>query len=540
MTLNKVNGTQQSGTVDASPLVQNNGISIRPKKADRFAHKGENCSFTNQCPTAAGISRASRRFAQAAVAPSSEEPPHWVTKLIDALQHGNEERRRSAARHLRPYGPAGKAAIPALTVALEDKDDYVRAYAALALSTIDPTSQDAVRSLIAHLLAHFAEGVRKEAAEALGDMGPAAKNAVPALIAALKDEHHEVRDAALAALGKIGPAAKEAVPAILQVRAWELKLKSLAKIGPAAVPALIAALDGDDAQTALKALSMMGPDAKDAVPALVAGITKYDDAVDVLVRIGPAAISVLLATLKKPDENWEKRSQASKTLGKIGGPAVPLLVAALKEGDQYVRRLAAEALVYAGSDAVPALNTLLQDKNPRERIAAAKILGDAHLFTPALITAMKDPEPEVRLAVVRALNKGSDTSQDALSAIIEALKDKKLEVRLAAIDALKGTGFSCEDLLSALTKALRDPEWKVRWKAAEAVGKLGPAANDAIPALVAARNDENSVVRYAAKVALAKISEEPSPVQERVRSRVRSSRSGSVHIHGGMIDDDDD
>ena len=158
-----------------------------------------------------------------------------VTKLVVDLKSNDSDVRRSAAKGLAEMGPEAKDAAPALLAALKnDKDLFVRRFAAKALGEVEAAvtalgkmGEPAVPPLIDALKNKSADPkkpkkgpaatdstafVRTKAAEALGNMGPKAKSAVPALIDALKDPN--VRTEAAIALGNIGPDAKSAVSAL--------------------------------------------------------------------------------------------------------------------------------------------------------------------------------------------------------------------------------------------------------------------------------------------------------------------------------------
>jgi Tfp pilus assembly protein PilZ len=109
-------------------------------------------------------------------------------------------------------GPTAKEAIPALTGALEDKDDTVRGEAARALGRMDSAAKEAVPALAA-ALRDGDEVLRHHAAAALGLIGPDALGAVPALIEALKERDFLEPDEAQEALFSIGRAA---VPALIE------------------------------------------------------------------------------------------------------------------------------------------------------------------------------------------------------------------------------------------------------------------------------------------------------------------------------------
>jgi HEAT repeat protein len=90
------------------------------------------------------------------------------------------------------------------------------------------------------------------------------------------------------------------------------------------------------------------------------------EALQVLKRMGPAAVPDLIQALK--DQDWQVRNQAAVALGVIGPEAktaVPALIDALQAEDKYLRSHAATALGQIGREAgaaVPALTSALQDK----------------------------------------------------------------------------------------------------------------------------------------------------------------------------------
>jgi HEAT repeat protein len=133
-----------------------------------------------------------------------------IPALIDVLKDPDVQMRRNAELAL--ISLAGgydgepkmdiREAIAALTVATEDKDNNVRAWAAHALAEIGPDAKPAVPALI-KLLSDPDEGPRNDSCMALGDIGPAARDALPALRKALNDPSKDVRRFAKHAIEKI-------------------------------------------------------------------------------------------------------------------------------------------------------------------------------------------------------------------------------------------------------------------------------------------------------------------------------------------------
>ena len=110
-----------------------------------------------------------------------------------------------------------------------------------------------------------------------------------------------------------------------------------------------------------------------------------------LINIGPASISGLADALSDGDK--AVRRAAAKALGKIGesgedNEALRRLSAALLDVDKSVRRFAAEALGRMEADTmVPELTEVLDDRDPKVRIAAFKAL--AKIDTPEAQQAVR-------------------------------------------------------------------------------------------------------------------------------------------------------
>ncbi|HSE24918.1 MAG TPA: HEAT repeat domain-containing protein [Pyrinomonadaceae bacterium] len=97
-----------------------------------------------------------------------------------------------------------KAALPALTAALQDSEPNVRSWSAQALGEMGPDAESAVPELIT-LLSNADEGSRNSACIALRSIGPAAKMALPALRNSLSDPSKDVRRFAELAIKSIQP-----------------------------------------------------------------------------------------------------------------------------------------------------------------------------------------------------------------------------------------------------------------------------------------------------------------------------------------------
>ncbi len=188
---------------------------------------------------------------------------------------------------------------------------------------------------------------------------------------------------------------------------------------------------------------------------------------------GEAAIDPLVEGLRH-DTAFVRRNVA-EALEFLRDPRVvePLLAAAA-DPDVSVRISAIHALgkVADTTRSTPVLKTLLQDSNPKVRLAAAEaiagIAGGEH--APALAPLLKDSNYEVRMCAARFLGKLRDPAMVPL--LTPALHDPDGDVRRTAVDGLAACGSSAA--LPRLILALADDDMGVRNAAATALNSIDP------------------------------------------------------------------
>jgi HEAT repeat protein len=88
----------------------------------------------------------------------------------------------------------------------------------------------------------------------------------------------------------------------------------------------------------------------------------------------PAAATLLIDCLSDADQSV-RHCAALALHQQPDSSAVPALIQALKSSDQLLARIAGDALIAVGSEAVPALLEVLQHDSPPARIAAARALA---------------------------------------------------------------------------------------------------------------------------------------------------------------------
>jgi HEAT repeat protein len=248
------------------------------------------------------------------------------TERISELER---ERRALYLRLLEKEAEVGD--YQALALTLSDRDEKVRAFAAVKLGELGyrkPASQwmpEVHEALVAALSDEVVE-VRQAAAQALGELGHLLPTSRPRLEKVLEDPSPEVRAAGATALGKLK--AKESLWALVRLT-------------------------------------------RDPQPTVRAR------AIDALGNLGEKEVATLLARHLE-DKDHSVRESTARALGKIKEPAtVAALLAAFEDEDERVRWYAAASLGEIGEKgAVLGLTRVLkEDASPGVRQAACAALG---------------------------------------------------------------------------------------------------------------------------------------------------------------------
>jgi HEAT repeat protein len=295
-----------------------------------------------------------------------------------------------------------------------------------------------------------------------------------------------------------------------------------AKAHPRLVETLIEALtDYDGVVRAAAAESLGNLSARAAAPALAARVaddrwvvSEYANAelndpiaggksaaVAALRKLAPERVTAALSdALRSP--TLGVRVWAASELGRQDdADSLTSLRAALFDGNPWVRRAAADALLVRGNKtAVPDLIKRVADElwfptptgsftyydepydgfrglgSKDHALNALRKLAFAEV-TAALQQAAKSPRDQVRLWATAEL--GRQPGSPAVATLVEQLNDAKWEVRVKAAEALAGQKDPAA--VDALGRALQDSDPRVRRAAADGLGKL--ADKSAIPAL---------------------------------------------------------
>lgn len=259
-------------------------------------------------------------------------------------------------------GPFSDDVVPALGVALNDKDVRLSGSAGRALEAYKERAYPALGDIMKALRAEYS-GTRERARMAAGAVGP---KAIPVLIKGLGDDTETFRFNCAYALGIIGA---PAIPQLVKEAAskdWkrrETSVCALGEMGPVAagqVP-LIGSLLKDSSwqvrKSAAYACGKVGPKASPNIPSLRRCLKdKTRDVVQAaavgLGKIGPAsavAVDDLRKLLADTDRWTVARSAAARALGRIGVAArksAELLALVTLNGNEptYLRKDAQWAL----------------------------------------------------------------------------------------------------------------------------------------------------------------------------------------------------
>jgi hypothetical protein len=167
-----------------------------------------------------------RKFGAAAVDSlihALEVKKHFSSKSPPIEDKRLAMRRMYAARTLGLIGKAAVKASPVLAdLFAQEAASHVKREAAIALSRIGPTADEAINADIIYLMTGALNGgkdlwhldVREAAAIVIGEFGVAARKGVPSLLGALMDPTERIRDSASQALVKLG---LTAVPGTLEM-----------------------------------------------------------------------------------------------------------------------------------------------------------------------------------------------------------------------------------------------------------------------------------------------------------------------------------
>jgi HEAT repeat protein len=219
------------------------------------------------------------------------------------------------------------------------------------------------------LIGLFGDDQKAVVGQAIEGVAAFGEEAIPLTSKALQNPR--LRLGAIMALRRLGPAAKAAVPDLVKAMSNESQIDvrreiffALASIGGGseeAIPELIKALSHENVKVrngASYALGKIGPAAKSALPTLKRNMSSKDD--EYLPLVSAWAVAQI---------DYENPATVRLTMD--------VFVKGLSHREMLIRLEAANTLALFGAhakDAVPALQRVLNDRDPNVREAAARAL----------------------------------------------------------------------------------------------------------------------------------------------------------------------
>ena len=282
---------------------------------------------------------------------------------------------------------------------------------------------------------------------------------------------------------------------------------------PAVVKDIVSALAGSDAakkNDAERRLTELGRSAVVPLAHLVqqeqVPEAERSAAVQALVRIGPAAVPMLVSMAREPAP--DVRLAAVRSLATIGNRVgLKAMTDALEDRESSVRQAAAEGLATMKQplSGVALAKVLTKDLSVDVRVAAAEALGkvESRAAVEPLVTGLFDSQPRVRQASARALaslagllasgERGEVGRGKVVEALAMALSDKDLSVRVTAADGL--AVLRDDRAVERLAMLLEDPQ--ARPAAVRALRRIGGAVTRTHLEKVAAEAKDADVRRAA-------------------------------------------
>ncbi|MEK6235041.1 MAG: HEAT repeat domain-containing protein, partial [Planctomycetales bacterium] len=346
----------------------------------------------------------------------------------------------------------GAAAIPPLEKCLTDDDVAVRLAAAEAFQFIKPSSETAVKTLIA-ALNDSDQGVRRAAVKALASVkGPRkeehARNAAPHCMKFLLDDEVGVRCArALSSWGF----AEQAAESVLE----QLKKDDSLRAGAARA---LRVLGREEDATKLSESLKRTPLKTTSDPTAAGRLAG--------VRDNAARAGMIRGGVRSPDRGL-RVGTATKALV-LGSRAAPLFAEVLSSEDPQTRKEMAEALIRLNWKAAPATDALLARLGERVRFSpyARALGGIGPPAIPGLVKAATSRDYQVQLAAGRALRDVRWVRQSDVKLLMTAWESQAPEVQRGLLNCLREFAADDPEVQRAVIEGLDHRDRWVRWTAA--------------------------------------------------------------------------
>jgi len=329
-----------------------------------------------------------------------------VPVLTDMLSSGELRLQKAALAALAGIGENAKSALlSVVTLAKTPVVDEDREFRDVLSFALRAMGADASRWL-ANAMQDQDKDVRLRAARALKSMGPVGLPALPRLLDSAVEDNDEVAVTALDAVGAMGLDAADAAADLRAILTDDprpprrahaaLALSEMGRDkqrGPKIIEVLTLALMDPDEQVCRAAHTALTIIGEPALPGLREIIKVSEGEVPfwvlrVMARLkaDPETVIPRLMQVTLPGKLPLERANAAELLGYYAPERkemLPFLVRVLGDRVDYVARAAHRSLEYFGTEAAPALDAALKDRDPRRRRRAF-----------AALEAIRKPKPK--------------------------------------------------------------------------------------------------------------------------------------------------
>ena len=445
-----------------------------------------------------------------------------------------------------------KESIPDMVAKFSINDPRLNESLIRSLGKFGKDADMAIPKLLEFLKNDELYGEREAAANAIGEIATQHEKCIPILMS-FAENHDELARASCVALAKIiRKNDLDATKALETFRkafedgeedGWGTSkyLEAIGELGAKGAPSvelLVEQLDKTGSSAAIDALGNIGPPAKDAMPKLVECLKKWDkeefrferqEVYQAISKIGEPAepfVQLLPDLLKDIDQ----RKPALQTIGAIGKKAkaaAPAVMTLLQSEDGKEKILAAQTLALLGSTdpkVIAALKSMVKKEDQwyanHALDALAKLVPDDREFRPQILKRVCELDVEHQETYFESLG------ELAKEVIEEALVSTEWSVKMAAYRYLPDY-FSKDEVsekLNDLIQLSKSEDSKARREAIGAIGEMSVEPERSVPVLVDKIDDTDYFVQRSALEGLAVFQADAAPAIDKLASLITEGK----------------
>ena len=381
---------------------------------------------------------------------------------------------------------------------LNDSSSVVRSVCAMAITEVEPVSEETIQSLVA-MLQDSSEDVKIGGIRAFAKLAqqPNAElddDTFEKIFATGSDDIPKVRKTLMTAMVHFSADSEREMAVLrLGLKDKDAAVRATALASLSLIPKQLNSLKPE----LLAACNDSNKDVRMAALRCLAAIPKSD--------VGKSDTEAMLLALGDSETAVRTEATLSLITQDLGDPALrESLIDALCQNlvdDVDLLRASLEALEIAGHEASSAANTvtaLLQHPKEDIRVAAVKALREIEpkreLLAERLMLGLDDDQWAVRQASAQALGTLGEVAKVAIPKLFAKLGDEEDED--FARGAIRDIDAAPIEVLPQLLESLESENRRIQFYAIFLAGKIGPEAKEALPILKAMREKGGSSRRF--------------------------------------------